>query len=68
MKVVEISTAHVREEAKGDPVYGIDIQLGDEHIGGGGAWIMDATVRGTRLRRFDQAGDPLVADTVLRLS
>jgi hypothetical protein len=68
MKVVEIATARVREEAKGDPVYGIDIQLGDEHIGGGGAWIMDATVRGTRLRRFDQAGDPLVADTVLRLS
>jgi hypothetical protein len=68
MKVVDIATAHVRDEARGDPVYGIDIELGDEHIGGGGAWIMDATVRATRLRRFDLLGDPLVADTVLRLS
>jgi uncharacterized protein YbjQ (UPF0145 family) len=68
MKVVEIATAHVRDEATGDPVYGIDIELGDEHIGGSGAWIMDATVRATRLRRFDPAGDPLVADAVLRLS
>ena len=68
MKLVEIATAHVRDEAKGDPVYGIDIELGDEHIGGSGAWIMDATVRGTRLRRFDQAGAALSAAAVLRLS
>jgi uncharacterized protein YbjQ (UPF0145 family) len=68
MKLVEIATAHVRDEAKGDPVYGIDIELGDEHIGGGGAWIMDATVRATRLRRFDQAGAALSAAAVLRLS
>ena len=53
MKLVEIATAHVRDEAKGDPVYGMDIDLGDEHLGGTGAWIMDATIRATRLRRFD---------------
>jgi hypothetical protein len=68
MKLVEIATAHVRDEAKGDPVYGIDIELGDEHLGSSGAWIMDATVRATRLRRFDQAGDALSAQAVLRLS
>jgi hypothetical protein len=41
MKLVEIATAHVRDEAKGDPVYGMDIDLGDEQLGGTGAWIMD---------------------------
>jgi hypothetical protein len=68
MKLVEIATAHVRDEAKGDPVYGIDIELGDEHLGGGGAWIMDATVRATRLRCFDRADAALRAEAVLRLS
>ena len=68
MKLVEIATAHVRTAAKGDHVYGIDIELGDEHLGGSGAWIMDATVRATRLRRFDQASDALSAQAVLMLS
>jgi len=68
MKLVELVTAHVRDEAKGDPVYGMDIELGDERIGGNGAWIMDATVRATRLRRFDHGCDPLGADAFLRLS
>jgi uncharacterized protein YbjQ (UPF0145 family) len=68
MKVVEIATAHVRDHAKGDPVYGMDVELGDEHLGGTGAWIMDATTRGTRLRRFDSVGGALRAEAMLRLS
>jgi uncharacterized protein YbjQ (UPF0145 family) len=68
MKLVEIATAHVRNEAKGDPVYGMDIDLGDEHLGGSGAWIMDATIRATRLRRFDSSGDPLSAVPMMGLS
>ncbi len=68
MKLVEIAATHIRVEAQGDPVYGIDIELGDEHLGGSGAWIMDATVRATRLRRFDQAGNALSTEALLRLS
>jgi hypothetical protein len=68
MKLVEIATNHVRDEAKGDPVYGMDIEIGDEHLGGSGAWIMDATIRATRLRRFDSAGDPLGTVAMLTLS
>lgn len=68
MKLVEIATAHVRDEAKGDPVYGMDIDLGDEHLGGTGAWIMEATIRATRLRRFDRAGGALSTVPMLSLS
>jgi hypothetical protein len=68
MKLVEIATAHVRDEAKGDPVYGMDIELGDEHLGGSGAWIMDATIRATRLRRFGPAQDSLSTVPMLRMS
>ena len=68
MKLVEIATAHVRDEAKGDPVYGMDIDLGDEHLGGTGAWIMEATIRATRLRRFDPAEGRLDTVPMLRLS
>jgi len=68
MKLIEIATAHVRDEAKGDPVYGMDIELGNEHLGGTGAWIMDATIRATRLRRFDSVGSALRAEAMLRLS
>lgn len=68
MKLVELATSYVRADAQGDPVYGMDIELGDEHVGGNGAWIMDATIRATRLRRFDPSGDALSTEAVLRLS
>jgi uncharacterized protein YbjQ (UPF0145 family) len=67
MKVVEIAMGHVRDQAKGDPVYGIDFEFGDEHLGTG-AWITDVTVRASRLRRFDPDAEPLSAQTLLTLS
>lgn len=67
MKVVEIALDHVRDQAHGDPVYGIDLDFGDEHFGTG-AWIMDVTVRATRLRRFDPEAEPLSPESMLKLS
>jgi hypothetical protein len=67
MKVVEVAMSHVRDQAKGDPVYGVDIEFGDERLGFG-AWIMDVTLRASRLRRFDPAADPLSSETMLMLS
>jgi Putative heavy-metal-binding len=68
MKLVEIATTHVRDAAKGDPVYGMNVELGDEHLGGTGAWIMDATIRATRLRRFDPVRADLATVPTLTLS
>jgi hypothetical protein len=67
MKVVEIAISHVRDQTKGDPVSGMDIEFGDEHLGFG-AWIMDVTIRASRLRRFAPAADPLSSETMLTLS
>jgi hypothetical protein len=68
MKLVEIATTHVRDAAEGDPVYGMNVELGDEHLGGTGAWIMDATIRATRLRRFDPVRADLATVPTLTLS
>lgn len=68
MALIDVAMAHVKDEAKGDPIYGVDIELGDEHVGGGGAWIVDACVRATRLHRFDQDGAALGAEAMLRPS
>jgi hypothetical protein len=67
MKVVEIAFDHVREQAQSDPVYGADIDFGDEHFGDG-VWIIDVTVRASRLRRFDPEAEPLSFETMLSLS
>ena len=67
MKVVEIALGHVREQAQGDPVYGIHIDFGDEHFGTG-AWVTDVTVRASRLRRFDPEAQPLSSESMLSLS
>ena len=67
MKVVEIAMSHVREQAQGDPVYGIELDFGDEHFGTG-AWITDVTVRASRLRCFDPEAEPLSSESILTLS
>jgi hypothetical protein len=67
MKVVEIAMGHVRDQAQGDPVYGMNLDFGDEHLGTG-AWITDVTVRASRLRRFDPDAQPLLSESVLTLS
>ena len=51
MKLVEIATGHVRNEAESDAVLGLDVEWGDTHLGFG-AWVMNVTLRGARVRRF----------------
>jgi hypothetical protein len=67
MKLVGLATAHLREEAQGDPVYGMELEWGDHHLGSG-AWVMNVTVRATRLRCFDPPAPGFSAERVLRLS
>jgi len=67
MKLVEIATAHVRNEAQSDAVFGLDVEWGDTHLGFG-AWVMNVTLRGTRVRRFGPSSATLCADRLLRLS
>jgi hypothetical protein len=67
MKLVEIATGHVRNEAQSDAVFGLDVEWGDTHLGFG-AWVMNVTLRGTRVRRFDQNPTTLDAHRLLPLS
>jgi hypothetical protein len=67
MKLVEIAMGHVRNEAKSDSVLGLDVEWGDAHLGFG-AWVMNVTFRGTRVRRFDPGPTTLFADRLLRMS
>ena len=67
MKLIEIAAAHVRHEAQSDSVFGIDVEWGDTHLGFG-AWVMNVTLRGTRLRRFDPQSVRLSSEQILRLS
>jgi hypothetical protein len=67
MKLVELATAHLREKAQGDPVYGMKIEWGDHHLGSG-AWVMNVTVRATQLRCFEPTALGLSVERILRLS
>jgi hypothetical protein len=67
MKLLEIATGHVRDEVRSDAVLGLDVEWGDTHLGFG-AWVMNVTLRGTRVRRFDPRPKTLFADRLLRLS
>ena len=67
MKLIEIAAAHVRDEAKSDSVFGIDVEWGDTHLAFG-AWVMNVTLRGTSVRRFDPQSVPLSSERILRLS
>jgi uncharacterized protein YbjQ (UPF0145 family) len=66
MKLIEIATGHVRDEAQSDPVLGIDVEWGDHHLGFG-AWVMNVTLRGTRVRRFEQDPIALSSERFLQL-
>jgi hypothetical protein len=66
MKLVEIAADHVRNEAQSDPVLGLDVEWSDTHLGFG-TWIMNVTLRGTRVRRFNPNPTALTADRLLRL-
>jgi hypothetical protein len=66
MKLIEVATAHVRSEAQGDPVTNIEVEWGDSHFASG-AWVMNATLRASRLRCVDSIADPLSLRRLLRL-
>lgn len=68
MALLDIAAAHVRDAAHGDPVYGMDIELADEHHEGSGAWIMDATIRASQVRKFDNEGHGLDLEPMMTLS
>jgi Putative heavy-metal-binding len=67
MKLVEIAAGHVRDEAQSDAVLGLDVEWGDTHLGFG-VWVMNVTLRGTRVRRFDPNPTALASERLLQLS
>jgi hypothetical protein len=67
MKLLEIAAAHVRDKAQSDSIFGLEVEWGDTHLGFG-AWVMNITLRGTRVRRFDPTPARLSFERILGLS